>query len=55
MNKKIFTENREGWWVYVWIGFDFIPVARWWQLKRVLFSPLLGEMIQFDKNKCFQK
>ena len=25
-------------------------MSRWWQLKHFLFSPLLGEMIQFDEH-----
>ncbi len=28
----------------------FVFFSRWWQLKYVLFSPLPGEMIQFDEH-----
>ena len=30
--------------------FPNIALPTWWQLKYFLFSPLLGEMIQFDEH-----
>jgi len=31
-------------------GISFSKLARWWQLKYVLFSPLFGEDFPFDEH-----
>ena len=45
-------KHRVGWKLEIHVHGPFYSYrkTRWWQLKYFLFSPLPGEMIQFDEH-----